>query len=198
MPLRNYIKAGHVYRRSDLEYFSASIDRHLAQLTKEGCLQKLQHGLYYAPLASKFGSVPPADSKIIRAFLKDDRFLMVSPNDYNSLGLGLTQLYNTHWVYNHKRSGAFKFASKQFEFKLKASFPNLLTKEFLIIDLLNNLSALAENHSSILTKLETQLHEFEVPALILNAQLYGDGQTKKTLKQLIRNNDRIQINIRPQ
>jgi hypothetical protein len=38
---------------------------------------------------------------LVESFLKDSDFLMVKPNLYNTLGLGLTQLYNTTWVYNH-------------------------------------------------------------------------------------------------
>lgn len=47
--LRQHIKPGEVYRRSDLEYYSTAIDRHLAALTKDGTLIKLNQGLYYAP-----------------------------------------------------------------------------------------------------------------------------------------------------
>lgn len=121
--LRQYIKPGEVYRRSDLEYYSTAIDRHLASLTKDGTLVKLNQGLYYAPKQSKFGIVPPDDRQVVERFLKDDDFLLVSPNTFNSLGLGLTQLYNTTWVYNHKRKGEFQLNGKTFEFKLKSSFP---------------------------------------------------------------------------
>jgi hypothetical protein len=38
--LRQHIKPGEVYRRSDLEYYSTAIDRHLAALTKDGTLIK--------------------------------------------------------------------------------------------------------------------------------------------------------------
>jgi hypothetical protein len=77
--------------------------------------------------------------------MNDSDFLMVNPNLYNTLGLGLTQLYNTTWVYNHKRKGEFKLNGKTFEFKIKSSFPKQLSKEFLLVDLLNNLDKLAED-----------------------------------------------------
>ena len=115
--LRQHIKAGQVYRRSDLEYYSSAIDRHLSMLTKEGSLIKLSQGLYYAPKSSKFGVIPPNDHVLVASFLKDNDFLIVKPNTYNSLGLGLTQLYNTTWVYNHKRKGEIKLNGKTFEFK---------------------------------------------------------------------------------
>jgi hypothetical protein len=78
--LRQHIKQGEVYRRSDLEYYSTAIDRHLAQLTKDGTLVKLNQGLYYAPKQSKFGVVPPDDRQVVESFLKDEDFLLVSPN----------------------------------------------------------------------------------------------------------------------
>ena len=45
-------------------------------------------------------------------------------NQYNALGLGLTQLYNRLIVYNHKRHGIFKLGNKTFDFRRPArGFP---------------------------------------------------------------------------
>jgi len=185
--LRQHIKQGKVYRRSDLEYYSTSIDRHLAQLTKDGTLVKLNQGLYYAPKQSKFGVVPPDDRQIVESFLKDQDFLLVSPNTFNSLGLGLTQLYNTTWVYNHKRKGEFKLNGKTFEFKLKTSFPKHITREYLLVDLLNNIENLAEDQSHTLDKLPNRIGSFDAEALMKATQLYGKGKTKRRLKSIVRN-----------
>jgi hypothetical protein len=38
------------------------------------------------------------------------RFLLTSPNAYNTLGVGTTQLYDKTVVYNHKRHGHFMLA----------------------------------------------------------------------------------------
>jgi hypothetical protein len=185
--LRQHIKQGKVYRRSDLEYYSTAIDRHLAQLTKDGTLIKLNQGLYYAPKQSKFGAVPPDDHQVVERFLKDEDFLMVSPNSYNSLGLGLTQLYNTTWVYNHKRKGEFQLNGKTFEFKLKSSFPRNITREYLLVDLLNNMENLAEDQSQTLDKLPNNIGSFNTDALMKATQLYGNGKTKRKLKSIVRN-----------
>lgn len=56
-----------------------------------------------------------------------------SPNHYNSLGVG-TQLYNTKYVYNHKRHGEFQFGKNTFIFKVKPDFPKQLTPEYLLVD----------------------------------------------------------------
>jgi hypothetical protein len=184
--LRQHIKLGEVYRRSDLEFYSNAIDRHLAQLTNDGTLIKLNQGLYYAPKQSKFGVVPPDDRQLVERFLKDEDFLLVSPNTFNSLGFGLTQLYNTTWVYNHKRKGEFQLNGKTFEFKLKSTFPRNVSLEFLLVDLLNNLENLAEDQTQVIDKLPNNLRNFNTNALLKATQLYGTGKTKRTLKSILR------------
>ena len=184
--LKLHIKTGEVYRRSDLEYFSTAVDRHLGQLTKDGTLLKLGQGLYYAPKKSKFGLVPPDDHDLVERFLKDDHFLLVSPNSYNALGLGLTQLYNSTSVYNNKRRGQFKLNGKNFHFKLKSSFPSKLTIEYLVVDLLNNLEELAEDFEQTLRKFHKNIERFDAHELMIMAQKYGSGATKKLVKSALR------------
>jgi hypothetical protein len=111
----------------------------------------------------------------------------VRPNAYNSLGLGLTQLYNTTWVYNHKRKGEFKLYGKTFEFKLKSAFPRQITREYLLVDLLNNLDELAEDQHQILKQVSNKIDDFNESELKKATQQYGSGITKQLLKTLIRN-----------
>src|SRR5258707_15881163 len=110
--LKKHLKKGKVYRRSDLEKWSNAVDRHLSTLLQEGTLQKLSQGVYYFPKESAFGKTPPEEHELVSRFLKDDNFLVTSPNDYNTLGLGTTQLYNKRTVYNHKRHGDFKLGNR--------------------------------------------------------------------------------------
>lgn len=117
--LKKNLKQGEIYRRADLQQWSTSVDRHLQQLVKDGTLQKLSGGLYYVPAQSKFGKVPAEEHALVEAFLKDSHFLLTSPNDYNALGVGTTQLYNTRRVYNHKRHGEFKLGNRSFQFVRK-------------------------------------------------------------------------------
>jgi hypothetical protein len=131
--------------------------------------------------------VPPDDSVWVESFLKDSDFLMVKPNVYNTLGLGLTQLYNTTWVYNHKRKGEFKFNGRTFEFKIKSSFPTQLTKAFLLVDLLNNLDELAEDQNQTIKILTSNLSSFNDAELMRVTQQYGSGRTKQLLKSIYRN-----------
>lgn len=182
--LLQHIKPGNVYRRSDLDFYSSAIDRHLAQLVKEGSLQKLSQGLYYAPKVSKFGTLPPEDKALVERFLKDDDFVMVSPNSFNALGLGLTQLYNTTWVYNHKRKGEVQLNGKTYEFKIKSSYPAQVSKEFLLVELLNSTDKLAEAPN--MNQLTSKLKELDKNQLMVMVKKYGKGQAKQMLKTIFR------------
>jgi hypothetical protein len=184
--LIKHIKPGQVYRRADLEFYSTAVDRHLSQLTSAGSLKKLGHGLYHIPKESKFGSVPPDDKELVSCFLKDDHFLMLTPNVYNSIGIGATQLYNVTWVYNHKRRGEFKLNGKTFLFKIKSSFPQKLSKEYLIVDLLNNLNELAENQEQLVSSFHKRINEFDPGKLMIATQQYGSGFTKKLMRKVFR------------
>ena len=180
--LFKHINQGEVYRRSDLEYYSTAIDRQLAQLIKGGQLVKLNQGLYYAPMQSKFGVVPPDDHLLVERFLKDEDFLLISPNAFNTLGLGLTQLYNTMWVYNHKRKGELTLNGKTFEFKIKNAFPQKVDREYLLVELLNNLESLAEDKTQIVDKLTKNVLSFNMNALMKVTQQFGNGTTKRIIK----------------
>jgi hypothetical protein len=185
--LKQHIKPGLVYSRSDFEFYSSAVDRDLGRLVKDGVLFKLRQGLYYAPKKSKFGMVPPDDSDMVAKFLKDDTFLLVSPNSYNSLGLGLTQLYNTTWVYNHKRHGEFKLNGKNFLFKLKSGFPETLTTEFLVVDLLDSLDELAEDSDKVVVSFKKNITRFDVNELVKMSMNYGSGTTRRLILQTMRN-----------
>lgn len=181
---KRHLKKGKVYRREELAEWSKSVDRHLEELLNEGVLEKLSQGLYYVPKTSVFGKVPPDEDVLVRGFLKDDRFLLISPNSYNALGVGTTQLYNKKVVYNHKRHGIFKLGNRDFEFQLKHYFPSKVTKEFLLVDLANNLDNLAEDHNDLLNKLLAKASQMAPQKLEQVVLKYGNAKTKKILKSL--------------
>lgn len=182
--VKNNLVPGTLYRRSELEELSTSVDRHLAQLVKEGTLKKVGPGLYLHPEKSKWGEKSSEDKKLVEAFLKDDRFLMFSFNTYNGLGLGTTQLYNQTVVYNHKRHGKFKLGNRTFDFRMKPDFPSEFNKESLLVDMLNNLSELAEDPEVVVRALEKKLSTFDRQSLENAVKLYGKVKTKKLVKEL--------------
>lgn len=181
----SHIKAGKVYRRSDLLPFTTALDRDLAVLVRSGILIKLSQGIYYMPRRSDFGNVPPSQTELVKAFLNDENFLILSPNMYNMLELGTTQLYNERIVYNHKRHGLFELGGLKFRFHRKYNFPKSLTKEFLLVDFLSNLKTLAEEEDGLIEKLKQNISKFNMPRLQAAATKYGSIRAKKILSQLI-------------
>ena len=183
--LKSHLKQGHVYRREDMSEWSNAIDRHIDKLVEEGVLEKLAQGLYYVPKTSVFGKVPPDEDVLVRGFLKDNRFLLVSPNSYNSLGLGTTQLYNKKVVYNHKRHGKFRLGNREFEFQRKDDFPTKMTQEFLLVDLVNNLDGLAEDREHVLNKVLSKAKQLSAKKLELAVTKYGGVKAKKLFKIIL-------------
>lgn len=180
-PLVQHLRAGKVYRREDLVPYSTSVDRELQQLVAAGRLTKAAQGLYYAPRKSVFGDAPPAEEFLLAAFLKDKEFLSFNPSVYNSLRLGTTQLYNKTIVYNHKRHGMFELDHRRYDFRMKHRFPlpNQVTAEYLLVDMLNNLSELAEDDEMVLERAQQKLNQFDAKKLAKALADYGSVATKK-------------------
>ena len=183
--LKKHLNPGQVYRRGDLAQWSTAVDRHLKWLLAEGILQKLARGLYYCPAKASFGPVPPEDGKLVRAFLKSDEFLLTSPNLYNSLGVGTTQLYNKRLVYNHNRHGRYTLAGKVFEFRKKQKFPKVLSKEFLLVDLLNNLHELAEDREAVLQSVKRKMLKKSKSRMKRVVNTYAGERTKTLFNQWV-------------
>jgi hypothetical protein len=150
--LREHLRPGGVYRRKDLLPWSNNVDRHLKKLIADGTLQKLRTGLYYHPRKFEFGEAPADEQEIVRAFLQTNRFVVVSPNAYNQLGVGTTQLYHKRVVYNQERNGTFVLGNRLFIFKRRSNIPRQLTAEFLLVDLVNELDQLAEDQDAVLPR----------------------------------------------
>lgn len=183
--LKRHLRRGQVYRRSDLERWSSSIDRHLKQLVTEGTLQKMSQGVYYYPKETVFGSAPPDETNLVRSFLKDDAFLITSPNAYNALEIGTTQLYNKRVVYNHKRHGEFELGGRKFFFHMKPKFPRKLSPEFLLVDLINNLDTLAEDKEAVLLKAKEKAARLDPVKLKRNVTAYGGIKAKKVFSPIL-------------
>ena len=182
--LKQHLRPGQVYRREDLSGWSNAVDRHLKQLVEDGTLTKLAGGLYAYPKETAFGKAPAKDDKLVGAFLKDDRFLLASPNAYNSLGVGTTQLYDKTVVYNHKRHGDFVLGGRKFDFRMKPSFPKALSQEFLLVDLVNNVNRLAENRDEVLARVKKTAARYSESRLQRAARDYGNVKTRKFFQTL--------------
>jgi len=182
--LKRQLRPGQVYRRADLARWSNAVDRHVKQLVKDGILLKIYQGVYAYPRKTSFGKSTPEDRRLVEAFLKTDDFLLFSPNAYNALGLGMTQLYNEQFVYNRKRHGKFKLGNRTFSFRVKPYFPKELSKEFLLVDLVNNISRLAEEQDAVLERVSEVATYIDVSTLKKEARRYGGAKAKKFFMSL--------------
>jgi hypothetical protein len=182
--LKKHLRPGQVYRRQDLTRWSNAVDRHLKQLVVNGTLTKLRAGVYLFPKDTAFGRAPAEDEKLVSAFLRDHRFLLASPNAYNSLGVGTTQLYDKTVVYNHKRHGNFALGGRKFDFRMKPAFPRKLSPEFLLVDLVNNLDQLAESREEVLARVKKKAESYDTPRLQRAAREYGTVRTRKFFETL--------------
>jgi len=183
--VKKHLCPGTVYRRSDLEKWSKAVDRHLQQLQENGTLTKLSGGLYYYPKKTAFGEAPANDQALIAAFLKDTRFLLTTPNAYNTLEVGTTQLYNETVVYNHKRHGRFHLGRRVFDFRMKPHFPPKLSPEFLLVDLVNNIQKLAEDKDQVLTNVKKKALSMNVKKLSKVVLNYGGTHTRKFFAEVL-------------
>jgi hypothetical protein len=184
--LKSHLRPGQVYRRQDLTAWSNAVDRHLKQLVADGTLTKLSGGLYAYPKETVFGKAPAEDEKLVETFLKDGRFLLASPNSYNRLGVGTTQLYDKTVVYNQKRHGRFTLGGRTFDFRVKPSFPKKLTREFLLVDLVNNLDQLAESKEEVLERVKERAASYDRLRLQRAAREYGNARAKKFFSEALK------------
>lgn len=183
--VEKHLHPGSVYRRSDLEKWSNAVDRHLQQLQQKGVFTKLSGGLYYYPKKTAFGEAPANDQALIASFLKDNRFLLTTPNAYNSLDVGTTQLYNETVVYNHKRHGHFQLGGRVFDFRMKPHFPSKLSPEFLLVDLVNNLEKLAEDKEQVLKNVKKKAFSMDAKALSKAVLQYGGTRARKFFAEVL-------------
>lgn len=179
------LSAGQVFRRKDLADKHPSVDRELGRFVRSGLVCKAAQGLYYVPKTTPFGQAPPDEEALVAKFLDDKRFLVFNPSSYNTLGLGTTQLYNTTVVYNHKRHGKFMLAGFEFDFREKPHFPSAdqVTREFLLVDMLNNLAQLAEDTDTVLKAVQAKLSSFDKTQLQKAIDDYASARTRRLFNE---------------
>lgn len=183
--LKRRLRPGRVYRRSDLERWSNAVDRHLQQLLSEGCLEKVSGGLYMVPRKTRFGAAPAKPEALVGAFLGDDRFLMISPNAYNALKVGTTQLYNAPVVYNHKRHGRFELDGRPYDFRRRMTFPKALSEEFLLVDLLHNVDRVAEDGEAVRRRALERARGLDRKRLARAVRDYDSARVRKLLAPVL-------------
>ena len=183
MEMKRHLRPGRVYRREDLARWSASVDRHLRELVNGGALKKLRYGMYYCPRKFAFGEAPASERELLRAFLKTDHFVVTSPNLYNQLGLGTTQLYNKRVVYNPKRRGTFDLGGRVYQFERRMNVPRELSKEFLLVDFVNQVDRLAEDRDAVLSRVREAAAQLDSRKLSRAVSLYANYSSQRWWKR---------------
>jgi len=185
----DFFKLGKVYRTSELAEVSNNLSRDLEAMVKQGLLVRPSSGMYYKPKKEWFGTVPVESDKILAKFLNTKNFLVVNRNNYNSLGLGTTQLHNRRVVYNTKRHGLFKLDGQTYEFKKQYTFPKKVSREFLLIDMFNNFKHLGEDLSMVKISVKKNWDNFETKKLLSSASKFGKISTQKFFIELAKDNN---------
>jgi len=181
--LKDSMRPGWVYRRQDFAGLTTAVDRDIKTLVRGGEVRKLGYGLYCRMRKNAFGDAPPDNRELVRAFLKTDDFLLTSYNHFTNLGLGLTQVYNTAVVYNHKRAGEFLLDGKRFQFRLVPAYPKTLSKEYLLVDLFNHLGKLPDDGAAVLKNLKYRINEFDQSKVSEHLRRYGKPVARRTLAE---------------
>jgi hypothetical protein len=141
--------------------------------------------LYYHPRQFEFGEAPADEQTLLKAFLGTGRFVVVSPNAYNQLGVGMTQLYDKRVVYNQQRNGTLMLGNRMFMFKRRSHIPRQLSAEFLLVDLLNELGQLAEDQDAVLSRVRERAKVMDRKKLSQAISRYGKYSTRKRFKSIL-------------
>jgi hypothetical protein len=131
------LEPGRAYRTRDLLPWGANPTRLARRLVREGKLREAAHGLFYAPVESRFGLAPAREDEILRAFFGGSPFVVTGPPRWNALGLGSTAMFAATLVYNTRRTGEFTFDGRRFLLR-RVLFPESPPPEWFVVDLLQH------------------------------------------------------------
>ena len=173
------LESGRAYRTRDLRRWSANPTRLAKRLVGEGKLRRAAHGLFYAPVLTRFGPAPPRDEELLRAFFAGSPFIVSGPPRWNALGLGATAVFAATLVYNTRRTGEFTFDGRPFLLR-RVLFPPKPPPEFFVVDLLQHRDLAGVSVAELEERLRASIRDgrWRRDALHEMAQRYG---TKATL-----------------
>ena len=180
------LKPGSVYRTAALRRWGDNPTRLATRLEREGRLQRLGHGLFYAPKKTRFGTTPPTDDALLDAFLDGTPYVVSGPPLWNALGLGTTGVAARRLVYNTKRSGSVTLAGRTFDLR-RVAFPEHVTPEWYVVDLLRNSDAAGVDRNDLLQKLAVALERgrFDEDELLGAAQRFGLRDDTRAVRRAI-------------
>lgn len=186
IPAQPALEPGRVYRTRDLRMWSTNTPRLAKRLVKEGTLIRLAHGLFAHLKHGRFGTVPPSDSELMRAFLDGGSFIFTGPERWNALGLGTTALFSAPLVYNTKRSGIFKLGERRFILR-RVAFPESPSPEWFAVDLLENAEQVGASRYDIALAIKRAVQRgiFDPKQLHLMVMQYGTHASQALLSDQV-------------
>lgn len=179
------LEEGEVYRTKDLRKLSSNPTRLAQRLVQEGKLLKLRNGLFQVPKKGAFGCVPPSEDAILKALFGSRPYLKTGPSVWNSLGLGTTVVETIPLVYNKTKTGIEQVGKKKFEFR-RVRFPRKPSKEFFVVDLLQNLDRAGADSGDLKKALGLSLKSgrFDKGNLLEMAEKYGSKSVTRMIMEV--------------
>jgi len=187
LPAQPILEPGKAYRTRWLRRFSANPARLARRLVREGRLLHAAHGLFYAPVTSRFGQAPPSEEEILRGFLGSSPFVITGPPKWNALGLGATAMFAATLAYNQKRTGEFNFDGRRFILR-RVYFPKHPTPEWYIVDLFQHHDMAGVSIAELEDRLVASLREgrWDRERLRETAARYGTKATLELVERSLR------------
>lgn len=180
------LKPGRVYRTRDLAIWGANPPRLARRLVRQGRLVALAHGLFCCPRVGRFGTVPPSDAELVRAFLAGGKFVFTGPERWNALGLGTTAVFAMPLVYNDKRSGVFTFGGRKLWLR-RVLFPRNPPVEWFVVDLFEHADQAGASVADLAVALAKKVRAggFDVGTLRDMAERFGTAATRDAIASAI-------------
>ena len=180
------LEPGGVYRTRELRRWSSNPTRLAKRLTREGKLRQAGHGLFYAPIPSRFGLAPPSEFEILSAFFNGSPFIISGPPKWNTLGLGSTAMFAATLVYNTKRSGYCTLDGRRFLLR-RVLFPENPAPEYFLIDLLQHYQMAGISLTELEQGLTTTCKEgrWDREFLYEMAEKYGTKKTRALVERCL-------------
>jgi hypothetical protein len=126
----------------------------------------------------------------IRKFLGGDEFILAGTRAWygNGVQIGQTLKHCVTTVYNKKIEGVYRIdgVTERCRF-FKESFPLTPSREFWVVDILNNIMGLDITESEAITNIRIRIHEnvFNVETLLQECKRYGKEPAKTILAQVL-------------
>lgn len=186
-PAQPDLEANRVYRTKEFARWGKNPSRLVQRLVDQGQLRELAHGLYYAPAKTRFGTVPPRDDELLRAFLETDEYVLTGPPAWTTLGLGATAMFAATLVYNRKRTGEFELGGRTFLLR-RVAFPPHPPREWFAVDLIEHQAMAGVGPDALAAGLLREIREGRLKPIVLldMAVAYGTKATSALIRESIR------------